>query len=204
MADISAAVSFVMSQGDHNTSGAITSTPSERGKMKRFGLSVRLHPELKTAGFYDMKLDNGQLTPKMDAAEALAMAKATYQGGYATPMMLDALTSQALADGMLSFAVVEGTHDAIALLQKAILAVTPVPVPKQKWPFEFPSPVLTVDGVMNSAMVSLANAADQAQLLNAFVEFTGAHFRHVGTEIPSQAGFVDGWINQANAVLTLS
>jgi lysozyme family protein len=204
MADITKAVQFTMQQEDSTLSGVITNRPMDRGGVTRFGLTQRWHPDLDAAGFFAFVLEGGKLTPKVDTADALAMAQKTYSDQYSEPLMLAEFSSDAIATALLSFAVVEGTSEAVTLLQKAILAVTPVPAPKKGWPLKTVAPVLVVDGKIGPQTVTMANATDQTRLLAAYVSFEEAYFQHIASAIPSQTANLKGWINRAKALLALT
>jgi len=82
-----------------------------------------------------------------------------------------------------------------------VVAVTP-PAPRPKrWSNDPPPPVLDLDGVLGERTVALANAADQAKLLAAYVGLEEGYFRHVAQVYPSQAVNFNGWINRAKACL---
>lgn len=109
MADMKAAIDFVLRQEDATLSGVITNSPADRGGRTRWGIAEKWHPELTANGFFD----------DMPAAESLAVAEGVYSQQYAGPLMLAEINSQAVATALLSMAVVEGQREAVTLLQRA-------------------------------------------------------------------------------------
>jgi lysozyme family protein len=188
MADAKQVIDFVMRQEDSTLSGVITNKPTDRGGCTRFGLTERWHPELAEQGFFETTLEDGKPVPKMPATEALALAEKTYDAEYDAPLSLAAISSQALATALLSLAVLEGTREAVTLLQKAINVNTP----------------LTIDGLMGPKTLALANAADPAKLRNALVSFGEGYFQHLAQVVPSQAANLAGWMNRAKALLAIA
>lgn len=180
MADAKQAIDFVMRQEDSALSGAITDNPNDRGGCTRFGLTERWHPELAAQGFF---------SDSMSAADALALAESAYAESYDAPLQLAAISSQAVATALLSFAVLEGTPEAAPLFQKAINAVG--------------GSSLAVDGLIGAETVEQANAADAAKLRDTFVALCENYFTHVAQVMPGQSANLRGWMNRANALLAL-
>lgn len=203
MADAKQAIDLVIRQEDSTLSGIITNRPSDRGGCTRFGLTERWHPELAAQNFFKYQTEAGVQVSTVATAAALAMAETSYDAQYSAPLMLAELTSQALATALLSFAVVEGETEAVSLLQKVIISVTPVPKQPKTWDNKLPPPVLAVDGVMGPQTVKLANAADQSKLLAAYVAFEEGYFQHLVSVIPAQVVNLKGWLNRAKAMLAL-
>jgi lysozyme family protein len=110
MADIKAAVDFVLKQEDATMVGEVTGYKDDRGGRTRFGIAERWHPDLTKTGFYD----------DMDRDHALVIAENVLVEQYADPILLAQIDSQAIATALLSMAVVEGNREAVKLLQMSV------------------------------------------------------------------------------------
>lgn len=180
MANVKSAVDFVMKQEDSSLSGVITNAPADRGGVTRFGIAAKWHPELVDTDFF-----SSSMTPQ----EAFPIAEHAYETQYVPVLHLDALTSDAVATAMLSFGVLEGTLEAVTVLQNAIVMLgTPI----------------TVDGKMGPATVAAANSSDPQKLITAVVQLQKAHFAHIAAVNPSQAVWVHGWDNRADLLMSIA
>lgn len=178
MADVKQAVDFVLRQEDSQLKGVITENLGDRGGRTRFGLSERWHPELVKSGFFTT----------MGRDDSFALAETTYTNVYSGPLMLGKIYGQAVATALLSFSVVEGNHQAITLLQRALVSL---------------GAQLTVDGEMGTGTVTWMNATREDSLLPRLVAFQKAYFAQLARNIPSQSKWVTGWDNRADAFLAL-
>lgn len=172
MADAKAAVDAVLRQEDSRLAGTITNRASDRGGLTRFGLCAKFHPELVAAGFYD---------ESMSADKALPIAEETYEKGYEGPLFLAQIKSQGVATALLSFAVNEGNHQAITLLQRALLVC---------------GQVVGLDGVMGPKTVAAVNAADPAKLLDLYCDLEANFYKHLVSVRPDQQVNLAGWLNR--------
>jgi lysozyme family protein len=107
MADIKAAVEYVLRQEDSRLSGVITNDP---GGRTRFGVAEKYHPELTSTGFYDT----------MPRDEALDMAIQVYSDSYAKPCKLNQIQGQSVGNALLSYAINMGNKQSIKLLQRTL------------------------------------------------------------------------------------
>lgn len=189
MADANKAIDFVLRQEDSDLAGSITDTPGDRGGTTRFGLTRRWHPELVASGFFDSTVVDGKRTPKLATTEALSMAERTYASVYGPQLALDRITNQIVATALLSFAVLEGTQEAVALLQRSLVAN---------------GATIAVDGIIGSATITALNAADPVKLIGLMVALQKRYFVQLARNIPSQTKWVAGWDNRANAILALA
>lgn len=184
MADPKAAVDFVLRQEDSTLSGIITHTPGDLGGTTRFGLTRANHPELDTLGFFD---------PSMPASKALPIAEQSYVEGYANPLRIANISSQALATALLSFAVnEEGTGvrgKAVQILQEAARSL---------------GATIAEDGAMGPGTIAAINACGPNRMLALFCQDQQAHYESIVAANPTQAKFINGWTNRVNAVATLS
>lgn len=179
MADVKQAVDFVLRQEDSQLNGVITDSPGDRGGLTRWGLTERWHPELVESGFFTT----------MDRDDSFALADTTYEKVYSGPLFLASIKSQAVATAMLSFAVLEGTSQAVVLLQKAVIAL---------------GARVTVDGQCGPMTLAAENAVDPAVLIHWMVDFQKAYFVTLARNIPSQTKWLNGWNNRADAFLALA
>lgn len=172
MADPKLAVQFVLRQEDARLAGTITNGAHDRGGLTRFGLCAKFHPELVVQGFF---------SPAMPAAAALPLAERAYEVCYTGPLFLDQIRSQAVANALLSFAVNEGNHQAILLLQKAAIGG---------------GAPLSPDGRLGPATVAAVNAANPAALLARYGELEADFYRRLAASDPSQQANLNGWLNR--------
>lgn len=89
MADFDAAFTYLMKWEDDGLTGRVT---EDDGGRTRFGVAEVYHPEFTPQGFFD----------KLPNAEALMLAKDTFQRGEWTQMGGDKISSQQLANKLLS------------------------------------------------------------------------------------------------------
>ncbi len=108
MANVIAAISYVLKFEDATLSGVITHTPD--GKRTRFGIDEHFHPELTNCLFYD----------SMGSMAALKIAEGLYEKSYCEPLCIAEICNQEIADKLLSLGVNCGTHTAAKMLQEAL------------------------------------------------------------------------------------
>lgn len=180
MANVKSAVDFVMKQEDRSLSGIITDAPADRGGVTRFGIAAKWHPEL---------LDTGFFSHTMSPQDAFPIAEHAYETQYVPALHLDEIKSDAVATAMLSFGVLEGTPEAITVVQNAIHML---------------GVAITVDSKMGPATVAAANSCDPQKLIAAVVQLQKAHFAHIAAVNPSQAVWVHGWDNRADLLMSIS
>lgn len=178
MADIQKAVEFVLRQEDASLSGISTKDSADSGGLTRFGVASKFHPELVRAGFYTCHRD-----------EALAMAVDVYKREYADPMYLDQVKSDAVATAMLSFAILRGVAAALLTLQASLNEY---------------GEQLVVDGSMGPKTLAAINRADARELIQTYVAKTKMALTELTVKRPSQAKWLNGWMNRCNAVLRLA
>jgi lysozyme family protein len=180
MADVRKAIDFMLHQEDSTLAGAITNAASDNGGQTRFGLCAKWHPALLAAGFFN---------PEMPQSRALALAEETYNSEYAVPLRLDRISSDAVACGVLSFAVLDGIGSALRVLRAALytcgfnLQVTTAP--------------------MDDATFKAEEAASESQLVQALVRQQKLRCEHIAANSPTQQKWIRGWENRADQVLAL-
>lgn len=172
MANVKSAVDFVLRQEDSTLSGVITGSANDRGGRTRFGIAEKWHPDLTKTGFYDA----------MDTADALVIAENVLALQYAFPLKLMAINSQTVATALLSMAVVEGTVNAVKVMQQAVRVFA--------------------DGVMGPNTLAAINAC--ANVMQPFAALEDVYFRGIVAKDPTQAKWIKGWLNRVTAVQALA
>lgn len=108
MANVGAAISYVLGWEDSTLSGVVTKTAD--GKRTRFGIDEHFHPELTNCLFYG----------SMGQVAALEIAKGIYAKEYAEPLCIEEIANQDIANKLLSLGVNIGIHPASKMLQDAV------------------------------------------------------------------------------------
>ena len=108
MANVGAAIDYVLGWEDANLSGVITVTAD--GKRTRFGIDEHWHPELTNCLFYS----------SMGKVAALAIARGIYDGRYCQPLCIAEIADQEIANKLLSLGVNVGVVTAARMLQDAV------------------------------------------------------------------------------------
>jgi lysozyme family protein len=107
MADVMAAITYVLSWEDATLSGKVT---VDGGGRTRFGIAEKYHPELTASLFYT----------SMGCDAALKLAEGVYVREYAEPLCIAQLRYQAVANKLLSLGVNCGVSVAAKMLQNAV------------------------------------------------------------------------------------
>lgn len=111
MANVEAAIDYVLGWEDATLSGVIT-TASD-GKRTRFGIDEHWHPELTNCLYFGSM---GQLA-------ALQIARGIYEANYCQPLCIAEIACQEIANKLLSLGVNVGVLNAAAMLQDAVRVV---------------------------------------------------------------------------------
>jgi lysozyme family protein len=176
VADVKAAIDFVLRQEDSTLTGKVTTLKGDTGGATRFGLASSSHPELVASGFFD------EIKVSRDAA--LVIAEAAYNSGYASPLEIAGINDQALAAAVLSFGINSGLLGDGKLFQQAcVTAGKPV----------------TVDGHVGPGTLSAANSIDGGELLKAFSAAAIGFYGRLAVEHPQDEAFLKGWDNRVAA-----
>lgn len=178
MANITAAVEFVLKQEDATLSGISKNTTGDKGGLTRFGVAANFHPELLRSGFYTCMRD-----------EALAIAIKVYKREYADPMYLDRVKSDTVAKAMLSFGILRGVGNSLLTLQESLNDL---------------GSTLIVDGSMGPKTLAAINGADVRGLISNFVARTKIELAQKTIDDPTQKKWLNGWMNRCNAVMRLA
>jgi lysozyme family protein len=107
VADVDAAITYVLSWEDSTLSGKIT---TDSGGRTRFGIAEKFSPQLTASLFYTT----------MGAAAALVVAKGIYNTSYAEPLHIADIANQDIANKLLSLGVNIGLEPAARMLQEAV------------------------------------------------------------------------------------
>lgn len=192
MADVKAAVDYVMKQEDSTLSGVITRTPGDAGGTTRFGLTQRWHSELTPQGYFDGVAEHpgsSRLTPTtIPTDRALPMAETAYETQYGQSLCLDQIDNQAICTAMLSFAVVEGPQKAVQLLQAALDGC---------------GARVDQDGTLGPMTLNAVNETAATALLPAWIAQEKGYFAALASHNPTQQKFLAGWDNRAQVLLGL-
>src|SRR6202021_3655748 len=111
MANVNAAIDYVLGWEDATLSGAITTAPD--GKRTRFGIDEHWHPELSNCLYYS----------SMGQVAALQIARGIYDVSYCQPLCIAEIANQEIADKLLSRGVNVGIVNAARMLQDAVTVV---------------------------------------------------------------------------------
>lgn len=180
MADVQQAVDAVLHQEDSTLSGVITNVAHDTGGTTRFGLCASTHPALLQSGFYD--------ATRVPRDQALAIARETYATEFGKPLCLEQIKDQGVALALLSFAVNDGQHQAVKLMQRAVNSC---------------GGSLGVDGCMGSNTVNAINAVDPKALVSQLCQTQDAFYQELATQDPTQQKFLNGWRNRVTTVLNI-
>jgi lysozyme family protein len=173
MANFDSCVEWVLRFEDSTLSGKVVVLADGAGRT-RFGITEKNHPDLSPDFF------------TTDAATALAEAKDIYRANEWAQLCGDALTSDAVAATLLSFAVNDGERFEARVLQR-ILGVTP-------------------DGAIGPVTVAAANAQDGPTLAGQLREAQAAHYRALAATNPNDQQYLGstnpprGWLGRAAAI----
>ncbi len=111
MANVDAAIDYVLGWEDATLSGVITTAPD--GKRTRFGIDEHWHPELTNCLYFS----------SMGQVAALQIARGIYDISYCQPLCVAEIASQEIANKLLSLGVNVGVVNAARMLQDAVTVV---------------------------------------------------------------------------------
>ena len=111
MANVEAAIDYVLGWEDATLSGVITTAPD--GKRTRFGIDEHWHPELTNCLYFS----------SMGQVAALQIARGIYETSYCQPLCIAEIANQEIANKLLSLAVNVGVVNAARMLQDAVTVV---------------------------------------------------------------------------------
>jgi lysozyme family protein len=111
MANVTAAIDYVLGWEDATLSGVVTTAPD--GKRTRFGIDEHWHPELTNCLYFG----------SMGQVAALQIARGIYDNNYCQPLCIEAIVDQDVANKLLSLGVNVGVVQAARMLQDAVSVV---------------------------------------------------------------------------------
>jgi lysozyme family protein len=109
MANVNAAIDYVLGWEDAGLTGCITTAPD--GKRTRFGIDEHWHPDLMNCLYYS----------SMGSVAALQIARGIYDGHYCQPLCIAEIVHQEIANKLLSLGVNVGVKNASLMLQIALM-----------------------------------------------------------------------------------
>jgi lysozyme family protein len=174
VADLNQAIDFVINLEDAGLTGRVTCLRGDPGGRTRFGLAERWHPELTATGYFDT----------MSNVQAIAVAQNVYAAQYAKNLAIPEITSQDVANRVLSFAVNEGQHEAVLLLQRALVAC---------------GQAVAEDGVPGPATLAAENACPPQGLVAQIRAVQKQFYIDLVAAKPSLQPELNGLINRAEA-----
>jgi lysozyme family protein len=173
MANVKAAIDFVLREEDARMTGAVTRLSGDSGGATRYGLASRAHPELVASGYFNEQESSNEA--------ALIIAEQVYETSYATPLQIAEIDDQAVATAVLSFGVNSGLRGDVELIQRACTRT---------------GRAVSADGDMGPGTLAAINSINPALLLGAFSSLVDAYYVETVERHPEDAGFLRGWTNR--------
>jgi lysozyme family protein len=167
MADIGAAVRYVLKNEDRKLSGIVT---KDGGGTTRFGVARKFHPNLDPA-FYTCPVD-----------KALAWAIQIYQDEYATPLHIAEFASQPVANKVLDLGINCGLKPAAGILQSAVVDLG------QK---------IVIDKEIGSGTVAAVNAVKSDDLIQRLILRSINYYRLTAARLNSTPNELASWLARA-------
>ena len=180
MADVRKAIDFMLHQEDSTLGGKVTNAPSDNGGQTRFGLCAKWHPALVAGGI---------LRPEDVATPGARASGGSLPLRVRGPAPSRPISSDAVACGVLSFAVLDGIGSALRILRAALYACG------------FNLQVTTAP--MDDATFNAEQAVSESQLVQALVRQQKLRCEHIAANDPTQQKWIRGWENRADQVLAL-
>jgi lysozyme family protein len=171
MADFKTAFAFVLQHEDAARSGKVT---TDAGGRTRFGIAEKFHPDLPEEFFSG------------SAEDALLTAEKIEEREYWSPMRLDEVESQNVANKLLDMAVNMGARQAAVYAQRAVNGLAG-------------NARLAEDGVIGAQALAVVNAVSPIAYHQALCDLSAAHYRHVAAVSPAQMVNLQGWLKRAEA-----
>lgn len=170
MAAFDEIVTWVLRQEDSTLSGRIVDLGDSHG-LTRFGVTSVDNPGAPLGFFSSMPI-----------AQALEIAKEIYRERYWNPIHGDEITSDAIAAPLFSFAVNDGVHQAVRLLQQAL--------------------GVQQDGILGDQTLAALNSADPDATAAALRAAQESFYRRIVAANPDRAKFLNGWLARAQQEFT--
>ena len=168
MASFENCIAWVLRFEDRLLAGVVKDL-HDGGGLTRFGIAQTDHPGLPD-DFYTGPLD-----------AALATAEGIYRREYWVPTHAGELRTDELAATLLSFAVNDGAHRAVELLQGVL--------------------GLAVDGVVGPATrMAIHSISDESATAARLREAQAAFYGQIVSHHPEKGVFLTGWLRRALAV----
>jgi lysozyme family protein len=171
MADFKTAFAFVLQHEDAARAGKVT---TDAGGRTRFGIAEKFHPDLPEEFFSGPTED------------ALLMAEKIEDCKYWSPLRLNEIGNQSVANKLLDMAVNMGDRQAAIYAQRAVNTLAG-------------NTRLTEDGVIGAETLAVVNAVNPVAYLQVLRDLSAAHYRHVAAVNPAQVVNLQGWLKRAEA-----
>lgn len=169
MADFLTAFNYMIVNEDSTLSGVVVT--DNDGGTTRLGLDSKSNPELLTNDFYTCPV-----------AEAIVIAKTTYQAKYWAPIWGDKLLSQRVASKFLDMSVNENPSEAIKLTQRAAYGQ---------------ASGVNIDGQMGPNTLKTINDDHEGALLQGMCTWWNWFIGKVIQSNPTYARYETSWRNRA-------
>lgn len=181
MADIKTALTKVL-----KFEGGYVNDPLDNGGETICGIARKSWPDWSGWEKVDAKLKNVSSQKTKTANELLKDedfmldVESFYDSSFWTPLRLNDVESQAVANNIFDFAVNSGTQRAVKKLQIVLN--------------------ITATGQMGPDTIEAINAADSHQLVEDYKAARRNFFNAIVRANPTQAKFIDGWLSRVDAV----
>jgi hypothetical protein len=171
MANVKAAIDYVLTFEDATLSGVITSRRDGRGNiwLTRFGIDQQFHPELTNCLFF----------ASMGSVAALKIAESIYEKQYADPLCIANITNQRIANKLLSLGVNCGVVTAAKMLQDALRVAG--------------------DGRIGPLTLHALDVSDPEAILALLKGEAVDHYQDLVAANPSLKEYEAGWLARAEA-----
>jgi lysozyme family protein len=167
MADIVAAITYVLKNEDRKLTGVVT---SDSGGTTRFGVAQKFHPDLDPT-FYTCPKD-----------QALAIADQIYKDEYAAPLQLSLIISQPIANKLLDIGINCGVKVAAGMAQNGVCDL---------------GQHVTIDREIGPASVAAINTVNSVALMNRLIVLSQNYYRSVAIKQHASANTLASWLTRA-------
>lgn len=167
MADLNAAVTYVLKNEDRKLSGVVT---TDRGGKTRFGVAQKFHPNLDET-FYTCPKEDG-----------LAWADKIYAQEYAAPLKLQDVKSQPIANKLLDVAINCGVPVAAKFAQTGVCNL---------------GQHVEIDKKVGPATITALNAVDANALMTQLIVLSQNYYREIAIKLHASPNEIASWLTRA-------
>lgn len=171
MANVKAAIDYVLGFEDSTLSGVITSRRDNAGHvwLTRFGIDQEYHQDLNNCLFFS----------SMGSIAALKIAEGIYTKEYADPLCIEYIENQAVANKLLSLGVNCGVATTAKMLQDVLH--------------------VTGDGRIGPLTLDAIDRADPQEVLSKLRAAAAKHYLALIAANSALAEYKTGWLARAEA-----